>query len=56
MVTTRDSVVEVLRNLGEHDRATAAGCCLPKYVDTDRDAMRLHEFGLSEKVLQAELP
>jgi hypothetical protein len=55
MVTTRDSVVEVLRNLGEHDRATVAACCLPKYVDTDRDAMRLHEFGLSERVLQAEI-
>ena len=55
MVTTRDSVVEVLRSLGEHDRAAAAGCCLPRYVDTDRDAMRLHEFGLSEKVLQEEL-
>ena len=55
MVTTRDSVVEVLRGLGEHDRAAAAGCCLPRYVDTDRDAMRLHEFGLSEKVLQEEL-
>lgn len=55
MVTTREDVVEVLRNLGEHDRATAAGCCLPKYVDTARDAMRLHEFGLSEKVLEEEL-
>ena len=55
MVTTRDSVVEVLRGLGEHDRAAAAGCCLPRYVDTDRDAMRLHEFGLSEQVLKDEL-
>lgn len=55
MVTTRDSVVEVLRGWGEHDRATVAACCLPKYVDTDRDAMRLHEFGLSEQLLQAAL-
>jgi hypothetical protein len=55
MVTTRESVVEVLRSLGEHDRAGVAACCLPRYVDTDRDAMRLHEFGLSEQLLQAEL-
>lgn len=52
MVTTRDSVVQVLRSLGEHDRAAAAGCCLPRSVDTDRDAMRLHEFGLSETLLR----
>jgi hypothetical protein len=55
MVTTRDSVVEVLRSWGEHDRAAAAGCCLPRYVDTDRDALRLHELGLSEQLLQQEL-
>jgi hypothetical protein len=52
VVTTREDVIEVLRSLGEHDRATEAGCCLPKYVDTARDARRLHEFGLSEQVLR----
>ncbi len=56
MVTTRSSVVELLRSLGEHDRAAAAACCLPRDVDTDRDAMRLHELGLSEQQLRDELP
>ena len=51
MVTTRDSVVAVLRTLGEHDRAGMAACCLPRVVDTDRDALRLHEFGLNDHVL-----
>lgn len=55
MVTTRSSVVELLRSLGEHDRAMAAACCLSTVVDTDRDAMRLHELGLSERLLRAEL-
>lgn len=53
MVTTREYVVEVLRGLGEHDRAAAAGCCLPRSVDTARDALRLHELGLSEQLLRA---
>jgi hypothetical protein len=55
MVMTRDSLVAVLRELGEHDKACEAVCCLPRIVDTDRDALRLHEFGLSTHVLQAAL-
>lgn len=54
MVTTRDTVVQVLRSRGEHDRAMAAACCLSTYVDTDRDALRLHELGLDEHLLRAE--
>ncbi len=52
MVTSRDSVIEVLRRLGEHDRAAAAGCSLSRWVDTERDALRLHELGLSEQALR----
>ena len=55
MVMTRDSLVAVLRELGEHDKACEAVCCLPRIVDTDRDALRLHEFGLSTQVLQDAL-
>ena len=55
MVTTRSSVVELSRSLGEHDRAVAAACCLSTRVDTDRDAMRLHELGLDEQTLRAGL-
>ena len=46
MVTSRDKIVEVLRDRGEHDRAAAATCALPPFVDTARDASLLHQFGI----------
>lgn len=53
MLTTRDDVVRVLRGQGQHDRAALATCCLSASVDTDRDAMRLRELGISEQMLRA---
>ena len=51
MVTTRDNVIELLRERGEHDQAMAATCVLPTQVDTVRDAALLHRFGLDEAQL-----
>ena len=54
MNTTRDSVVSLLRSRGQHDQAATACCCLPRFVDTRRDAIRLRELGLSEDALRRE--
>jgi hypothetical protein len=46
MVTTRENVVDLLRERGEHDQAVQATCVLPTQVDTVRDAGLLHRFGV----------
>ncbi len=51
MVTTRDDVIDVLRERGEHDQAVQATCVLPTRVDTVRDAGLLHRFGVDEAEL-----
>ncbi len=51
MVTTRDTVVHLLRGRGEHDQAVAATCMLPATIDTTRDAGLLHRFGVEEAEL-----
>ena len=51
MVTTRDNVIELLRDRGEHDQAMAATCVLPTEIDTKRDAALLHRFGVEERQL-----
>ena len=56
MVTTRDTVVHLLRGRGEHDQAMAATCVLPPQVDTRRDAALLHRFGVEEAQLAASTP
>ena len=48
MVTTRDDVIGLLRERGEHDQAHAATCVLPTQVDTVRDAALLHRFHFSQ--------
>ena len=53
MVTTRETVVHLLRGRGEHDQAMAATCVLPTRVDTVRDAALLHRFGVEESQLEA---
>jgi hypothetical protein len=50
----RDEVVQALRHRGEHDRAIAAECALPKVVDTERDAHLLLEFDVTEGTLEDE--
>ena len=51
MVTTRENVVGLLRERGEHDQAMQATCVLPTQVDTVRDAGLLHRFGVDEAEL-----
>lgn len=51
MVTTKETVVGLLRRRGEHDQAMAASCVLPHRVDTVRDAGLLHRFGVEERQL-----
>ena len=55
MVTTRDTVVHLLRGRGEHDQAMAATCSLPPQIDTVRDAALLHRFGVEEGQLAREV-
>ena len=51
MVTTRETVIDLLRSRGEHDQAMAATCVLARRVDTERDAALLHRFGVEERQL-----
>ena len=51
MVTTRETVIDLLRSRGEHDQAMAATCALDRRVDTERDAALMHRFGVEERQL-----
>ena len=51
MVTTRETVIDLLRSRGEHDQAMAATCVLARRIDTERDAALLHRFGVEERQL-----
>lgn len=47
MQIEKETITESLRNRGDHDRAQAAECALPRTVDTERDAGLLHQFDVS---------
>jgi hypothetical protein len=51
MNAQRETVVQVLRSQGEHDRALQAACVLPLTVDTELDAGVLHALGVDASVL-----
>lgn len=40
----KSAVAESLRSQGDYDRAQQAECCLPRHVDTERDANLLHQL------------
>ena len=51
MEVPKDKILELLRNQGEHDKATEAERELPDQVDTERDAGLLQRFGLDPQQL-----
>ncbi|MGN6577779.1 MAG: hypothetical protein ACTHKG_19065 [Nocardioides sp.] len=53
MVVDKDAVTAALREQGEHDRAVQAESALPRTVDTELDALTLHQLGLSVSEVEA---
>jgi hypothetical protein len=45
------TVTDALRRRGDHDRAQAAECSLPRHIDTERDANLLHRFDVEVAAL-----
>jgi hypothetical protein len=50
----KEQVADMLREQGEHDKATQVECSLPRDVDTDQDAGLLHRFGINTSDLPEE--
>ena len=55
MNTERETIVEILRASGHHDRALQAACALPRHIDLDADAALLNQLGVSPNALLEEL-
>lgn len=47
MHVDKEDVVQLLRQRGEHDKAVAVGCTLPRHVDTEADAGLLHQYDVN---------
>ena len=51
MRTERETIVDILRSGGQHDRALQAACALPRYIDIDADAALLGDLGVNPSAL-----
>ena len=51
MEIDKNTIVSMLRERGDHDKAGEAERDLPDQVDTDRDANLLERFGISPQEL-----
>lgn len=50
----KSQVVGLLRERGDHDKATGVECALPRTVDTEADAGILHQFDVHVSDLEAD--
>jgi hypothetical protein len=55
MQTERETIVQILRSSGHHDRALQAACALPRHIDVDADAALLNRLGVSPDRLLEDL-
>lgn len=55
MQIDRSQILELLRSLGDHDKASTAEQELPDQVDTDRDSGMLSRLGLDPQELLGKL-
>ncbi|MDX6326540.1 MAG: hypothetical protein QOK15_2894 [Nocardioidaceae bacterium] len=55
MHTERETIVEILRSGGHHDRAFQAACALPRHIDIEADAALLSQLGVNPGALLEEL-
>ena len=51
MLTERETIVDILRSGGQHDRALQAACALPRYIDVEADAALLGRLGVNPGAL-----
>jgi hypothetical protein len=51
MHTERETIIEILRSGGHHDRALAAACALPRHIDVEADAALLSALGVNPGAL-----
>ena len=47
MQIDKQQIIEMLKNRGDHDKATQAQSDLPDQVDTDQDSGLLSKFGIN---------
>ena len=47
MQIDKQQIIEMLKNRGDHDKATQAQSDLPDKVDTDQDSGLLSKFGIN---------
>ena len=47
MQIDKQQIIEMLKNRGDHDKATQAQSDLPDTVDTDQDSGLLSKFGIN---------
>lgn len=55
MHTDRETIVEILRAGGQHDRALQAACALPRHIDVEADSALLSRLGVNPAALLEEL-
>jgi hypothetical protein len=55
MHTERETIIDILRSGGQHDRALEAACALPRHIDVDADAALLSHLGVNPGALLEEL-
>lgn len=51
MQLDKQQIIELLKNRGEHDKASQAESDLPDTVDTDQHAEHLSKFGVNPQEL-----
>ncbi len=55
MHTERETIVDILRSGGHHDRALQAACALPRHIDLEADAALLGRLGVNPSALLEDL-
>lgn len=55
MLVDKETILNFLREQGEHDQARTADAELPGQVDTERDSARLEEHGVNPRELIGKL-
>lgn len=56
MKIDKSQIISMLKDRGDHDKATQADAALPDQVDTDKDQGLLAKLGLDPKDLLGKLP
>lgn len=56
MKIDKSQIIDMLKNKGDHDKASQAESDLPDQVDTDQDKDKLDKLGIDPKDLLGKLP